>query len=61
MIQLKYLQDCKGATRFGACSSCGKGSQEDKKMVRIIMYHDDNHKTSFCLCDNCRREMYKKI
>lgn len=61
MIKNKYLIECNGAERFGTCASCGKNSGDDPKMVRLIFIHNDNHKTSLCLCDDCRRLLYKII
>lgn len=61
MIKSKYLIDCNGAERFGTCASCGKNSGDDSKMIRLIFLYNDNHKTSLCLCDDCKRLLYKII
>jgi len=61
MIKSKYLIDCNGAERFGTCASCDKNSGDDSKMIRLIFLYNDNHKTSLCLCDDCKRLLYKII
>ena len=58
MINIEYLADCIGLDKFGTCSSCLKGSGEDKYMVRIkFSAQNGNHisGTSICLCDECKR------
>lgn len=64
MIKLEYLRDCTGASRFGTCMGCGKGSQDDPNMVRVkILNNISDHfqGVSVCLCNRCRVELYHKI
>ena len=53
MIEIKKMSDMNGAARFGACASCGKGTDETE-ITKIIMYNQDsNHNISVDLCDFC--------
>lgn len=64
MIKFEYLRDCKGASRFGTCMGCGKGSQDDHDMIRIKILHNlgDNFQgVSICMCNRCRVELYHTI
>ena len=64
MIKIEYLTDCQGADKFGSCASCSKDSKEDKKMVRVRIGHTTAgyyQGIAFCLCDDCRKLMYKTI
>lgn len=62
MIEVGYLVDSKGAQKFGTCASCGKGSDDDPKMVRVTYsHHDSISRTSNCLCADCRRLLLKTI
>jgi len=64
MIKTEYVAECKGAARFGTCVSCGKNSHEDMKMVRYIFVQDPasgQHRTSICLCDECKQKLYQKM
>lgn len=61
MIKNQYVSDAEGAMKFGDCISCGKGSKEDPKMIRLIFFSDENSQFSICLCDECRQLLYKTI
>ena len=62
MIEVGYLVDSKGAQKFGTFASCGKGSDDDPKMVRVTYsHHDSISRTSNCLCADCRRLLLKTI
>lgn len=64
MIKIQYLVDCKGADGYGTCMGCGKGSEEDKWMVRVAISfsnHGTAQGTTFCLCDKCRTELKRWI
>ena len=64
MIKVEYLADQEGADRIGSCVACAKYSEDDPKMVRVILGHKKTgylHGMQICLCDKCRRELYEKI
>ena len=64
MIKVEYLRDCEGASRFGTCIGCGKGSQDDSDMVRVkILNNISDHfqGVSICMCNRCRVELYHAI
>lgn len=64
MIEIKYLQDLKGADRFGTCGGCGKSSKDDPGMVRVRFNYSSENKgqgTIICLCNQCRVDLYKKL
>lgn len=62
MIRIQYLTDCRGAARHGTCTSCGKQSSGDSRMVWVHFWIEGNTgKTTICLCDKCRRDLYEKI
>lgn len=60
MIKTWYVADLKGG-ELRYCSSCGKPSTEDPKMIRILLQCGLNIGTVVNLCDECRRELYEKI
>jgi hypothetical protein len=64
MIEVKYLQDCRGADKHGTCMGCGKFSKEDPNMVRVSFKHDIGgiaQGVTVCLCNRCREELcYKR-
>lgn len=64
MIEVKYLQDCEGADKYGSCSGCGKFSKEDTAMIKVEFWRDvggNSRGTQICLCKQCRAELYSKI
>ena len=62
MIKVEYLADLPGAQKFGTCVSCGKDSKDDPQMVRVTYtYNNDHCRTSNCLCNACRRLLFKTI
>ena len=64
MVKIEYLADYSGASRFGTCAGCSKGSKEDPEMVRVTFWTGSRQAwqgTSLCLCKECRRELYEKI
>jgi hypothetical protein len=64
MIKIEYLRDCTGASKFGTCMGCGKGSQDDPSMIRLTISNNNSghiQGTSICLCNRCRVELYHVI
>ena len=62
MIRIQYLSNLKGGARFGACSSCGKGSKEDPAMVKVEFRVDGNAGgTAVFLCNECLEKLYHMI
>lgn len=62
MIEMEYLRNSKEYYKFGSCASCGKKSDEDKGMVRIIFQNENGYGlTNVILCTDCRRLLYMKI
>lgn len=57
MIKKQLLKDCRGAEKFGTCASCGKGSSEDEKMVRLRFSYQEGANSSICLCSGCLRKL----
>ena len=58
MVKIEYLSDFR---RFGYCIGCEKESKNDAEMVRVTFKTGSRKETSFCLCKECRRELYEKI
>ena len=56
MIKITDLKDEKGAGKYGTCTSCGKGSDEDSLMRRIRIGHDGSS-VSVCLCETCYQSL----
>lgn len=63
MIKIMYLADCEGAEKYGTCASCEKDSGDDSLMIRAQFFTKSNvnKRTSICLCDECRKLLYKTI
>ena len=61
MIKIRYTRDCTGRGKYGHCSSCGKSSDFDSKMVTVKFVPKNGNIFSIHLCDHCRRELYEKI
>lgn len=64
MIRGEYVSDLSAAEREGICVACGKRSADDRQMVRVTFSYNDeleNHRTTICLCDECRWLLYKTI
>lgn len=62
MIEIKYLKDCDGASRFGSCANCCVGSDECQNMAWIIFNPTkSSYYTTICLCDTCRLKLVDKI
>ncbi len=61
MINIMYLTHGNGAEKFGACTSCGKGSKDDATMVKITCWNDEAQKTSIFLCSECRKTILNEL
>ena len=64
MIRVAYLSDLIAAEREGLCVACGKRSADDRRMVQVTFSYNDeqvSHRTTICLCDECRWLLYKTI
>jgi len=62
MIEIRHLDKCNGASRFGSCANCGAGSSDDKKMTWIeFTPHGGNQQITICLCSRCRIELASAI
>ena len=55
MIEIKHLSDCVGASKYGTCSGCLRGTSEVDSMISISFLTG----TTVCLCEKCRRELYE--
>jgi len=60
MITIKYLADLEGSEKYGSCVACDKDHKQDSRMVRVI-FDSGSFPLSICLCDDCRKELCKKI
>lgn len=61
MIKVEYLNNLDN--HIGTCASCGKFSNDDPLMVFVTIKREVGgyNQTTFCLCDKCRKLMYKTI
>ena len=62
MIEIKYLKNCEGASKFGNCVNCGAGSSEGQQMAWISFAPPNSGKyTTICLCRECRLKLASEI
>lgn len=62
MIKIERLIDCKGASMFGSCVNCGKGSAEDKTLVWITFNPPySGYHATICLCRECKLSLLAEL
>lgn len=60
MLKLEYVSESR--KRQDSCASCGKPSDKDFAMVRILFMNDETKtEKDICLCDECRYLLYQSI
>lgn len=59
MVLIQSRSKLEGASKYGSCQACGKGTDEVK--VKKITFADEHGNTSsVSLCDKCCRELIVK-
>lgn len=61
MIKIRYTKDYSGRGKYGHCSSCGKSSELDSKMITIKFVPKNGYIFSIHLCDHCRKMLSRQI
>lgn len=61
MIDISYIKDDYDAGAYSSCACCLKRFEQDPGMVRIKFDNVYRHAVAVNLCDDCRRELSRKL
>lgn len=57
MISIKKKSELLGASKYGQCASCAKGSSETELYQLSFIYEGSTKSSSIDLCHDCMKEM----
>lgn len=55
-MKVKYIKELQGASKYGTCIECGKGT--DEKEIIAISFEDGR---TIHLCENCARRTKQNL
>lgn len=61
-MEIEYLRECEGASKFGSCVNCGVSSRDCTDMTWISFApKNSGYHTTICLCRKCRFVLASEI